>query len=111
MERLGKELSQLFCTIASELRIRAAERPDLLLPVQSVLINTLSVQRAGISSVKAFTGPDGTPQIATTHRSSLAASVLITNVGRERFPSCKQLCGGLAVLQLEVPYNLQKHRK
>lgn len=65
----------------------------------------------GIPPVKASTGIDASLPIATFHPSSLAASVLIPNVGRELILNCEQLCRVLTDLGLEVQCTLQKHRE
>lgn len=110
-ERFGKDLLREFRSIASEFRIRAAEWPDLLPFVKSVLINTHSAQRAGISPVKAFTGLDATPPIATIYRSSFSATVSMSDADRERILNCRHLCRVLTDLRPVVQSTLQKHRE
>lgn len=88
----GKRAASHICSIASELRIRATERPDLLPLFQDVLINNPSPQRAGLLPVKEFIGLHATTPIATLYRSPVSAPILVPDVDRKRVLNCEQLC-------------------
>lgn len=76
---------------------------------QSVLINTTSLQHAGIPTIKAFTGLDMTPPFATFYRSSLPEPVAIPDIDRERILNCRQLGEVLCSMQPVMQSNLQKN--
>lgn len=63
VEQLGKELLRVFRPVTTELRLRPDECLDLFSLVRSILNNTPSPQRAGLSPLKAMTGVDETAQL------------------------------------------------
>lgn len=111
IERLGKEILRAFRAIASELRMRPEEWPDLLPFVQSVLNNTPSPHRGNICPIKAMTGLEPTPPIKTFYRSSTLACVSVPDIVQERAINSKRLLDIIAELHPIVHNALHEHRK
>lgn len=109
IERLSKELLRIARAVLLELQLRQDAWPDLIPLFTSVLNNSSSQQRGGISSFTAFTGLNSSPLVSIFMCSVDATPIKVSEAITERSINVEQLVTRMADLRPVVEHMLESN--